>query len=249
MPVVQKPSYSLIMLNFILWLSFSVNAITLENSVADEAVIMIISDIRYPKNIIEHELDSGLPNNFTVLFSLSENNKAMFASTANLQITYDLWDEVYHIQVLADNVLMQERTITQKAALSKFINHLKIESVAMYSYLKPKQSYQINAQVLMNPVTTQRIEKIRRWIAKSQGYNDLSEHNQHGHSQQPLGKTSAGDSPKVTNTGIGGSIRPRFQKLFDNIMEQYIELNETPALWKSEVANATIQLKATKNAP
>ncbi len=226
----------------------TVNGIELESRISNNVLTVRVSEINYPKNIIENELNSGLPNNFNVIFSVKNNKEIRFVKNINYQVTFDLWDEVYIIQTTLDNKTTLEEIVDEKSLVIDFINNITFENIGMLAELQQDQGYQLTAQVLVNPVNTERIEKIRRWIAKSQGFSELSEHNQHTRSPRAISKASVGSSASITDTGIGGSARPRFQKLFDQIMEQYMELNETPALWKSELAFGSIHIKNNINA-
>ncbi|WOH38272.1 hypothetical protein RI844_03275 [Thalassotalea fonticola] len=222
--------------------------VEIEHRVMNNSLMVTISDINYPQNLIENELTSGLPNNFTVIFSVKNKKGVHYVKSITYQITFDLWDEIYLIKTISDNVNSDVRTLSKKADIIDFINKIRFESAEILTGLTKNQAYEITAQVLVNPVNTQRIEKIRRWIASSQGFSELSEDSQHNRSPRPISTPSASSSANVTDTGIGGSARPRFQKLFDQIMEQYMELKETPALWKSDVASGSILFKSDLHA-
>ena len=65
----------------------------------------------------------------------------------------------------------------------------------------------------------------------------------------PVSATGA-DASRIINQGTRGetlgSARPRFQKLFDKILEQYITRDEIPALWSSETVTFDFQIGAIK---
>ena len=48
-------------------------------------------------------------------------------------------------------------------------------------------------------------------------------------------------------SAITGSARPRFQKLFDQLLEQHLATADTPALWRSDVASINISLVNSVN--
>jgi len=216
-----------------------------------------VDNIKYPKNIIEQDINSGLPNNISLIISLTKNGKQHFFTSVNYQITYDLWDEIYNVDISHANRI-QKISFENSALLVEFITHLIFISEDILKEINTTEEYQLKAMVLVNPVKTERIKKIRAWIATSQGYTYESDSDEKNivvtSNKSPLmssGQVTANEGKRVLKRKItlaDASLgRPRFQKLFDQILDQYMDPDEIPALWRSEQVNLDITKQSLIN--
>ncbi|TQV89672.1 hypothetical protein [Aliikangiella coralliicola] len=210
-------------------------------------------EIEYPERLVYQELKSGLPNMIDFIIKLKDETSQISRQKFSLIITYDLWDEHYSISRLDSGSLTQQ--------LVKDENELKnaISNIAFadfYTFGKRpstdaqlNKEYSISIQVLFNPVRAERVKKILNWIRTSNGYDEVNEQSeftlasrQSAASKPPSNPVNiiAGDSHKRT-VNSGG---PRFQKLFDKILEQQMSDDQTSAQWKSQVITQSFTLKS-----
>lgn len=229
-------------------LSRSCIAIELSTDISEQKIKMQVSNINYPEEILAKQLNSGLPNNISALFSLQQANETVFVAKINYQITYDLWDEVYQLVISNSFDEPVSKVINSKALLMSMLNQINFTSHEAFMQLQPKKHYEVKVKILVNPVASERINKIRAWIATSQGYSVDPEKSQ-------LNKPAPVSRGSINNQGINdpsihfttSSARPRFQKLFDQLLEQHIAATDTPALWQSDVASINISLAIKSN--
>ncbi|MCJ8268921.1 MAG: hypothetical protein MJK04_05900, partial [Psychrosphaera sp.] len=186
----------------------------------------------------DKELDSGLPNTISLILSLSENNQPRHALTVNIQVLYDLWDEVYIVKQLSSDGVFNKRVFKTKIALVTWLGKMEQRVIAV-DQLKPNARHQINARVIVNPVKTERIKKIQAWIASSNGFTHR-ENRQRSNSSYVGSRSSRASG--VSSSGVAAS-GPRFQKLFDQILEQYMNTEQIPALWRSKQGVIDVDLK------
>ena len=154
-------------------------AIELSADVSQQLITVQVKDISYPKQVLVKQLNSGLTNNISALLSLQQDNKTVFATKINYKITYDLWDEVYQLVITNSFGEPVSKVIDNKEQLLIMLNQLDFSSHEAFMQLRPQKRYQLKVQILVNPVASERINKIRAWIATSQGYSLDPEQSQH----------------------------------------------------------------------
>jgi len=241
----------------LVFFSSFVHGIELLPRIKNHAMHISVNNINYPKNIIEQDINSGLPNNISLIISLTKNGQQRFLTSVNYQITYDLWDEIYNVTIShADGV--QKVSFESSTLLVGFINNLTFTSANILKEIDSTEVHQLKAMVLVNPVKTERIKKIRAWIATSQGYTYEPERDEKNilvtSNKTPImssGQITGKEGKRVLKRKAGladASIgRPRFQKLFDQILDQYMDPDEIPALWRSEQISLDITQQSLIN--
>ncbi|NQZ12603.1 MAG: hypothetical protein HRT35_36085 [Algicola sp.] len=213
-------------------------AIELSSKNLNGQLSVTLSEIDYPAQFIDKELDSGLPNTINLLISLNENKQPLHTLTVNIQVLYDLWDEVYIVKQLSSDGVFNKKIFKTKKALVTWLGKIEQRIIAV-DKLKPNAAHQINAQVIVNPVKTERIKKIQAWIASSNGFTHR-ENRQRSNSSYVGSRSNRASG--VSSSGVAAS-GPRFQKLFDQILEQYMNTEQIPALWRSKQGVIDVDLK------
>lgn len=223
---------SLVTLFALACLSSFAQALTLSSSISDGKVSATLSDIDYPTTVLVKALNSGLPNNINVLVIVSDNDKALYLHSVNHQITYDLWDEVYQVTTVHSNGQSKRDAVASLPVLLQQLSRITIDNITNNAVLASQLHYQLSAQVVINPVHVDQIEKIQAWLSNQS--NQVLSQPTTGHSN------SAAGSGNLTISTIGVSSGPRFKKLFDKILEQQRQSNQTPALWRSKKVTTAI---------
>ena len=192
------------------------------------------TDIEYPAQFVDKELDSGLPNTITVYMTLMADDKLIHGLTMNFQVVYDLWDEVYIVHKNVSDGSNKQQRFKTKGALLEYLSAIEHLDFYAKTGLANQQDTQLSAQVIVNPIKAERIKKIQAWIASSKGFEaKLSEDK----SVQVVSTSPTGSVGAEGSTASG----PRFQKLFDQILEQYMSGDDLPALWRSEKVTITVK--------
>ncbi|MFT5759340.1 MAG: hypothetical protein ACI9LM_004098 [Alteromonadaceae bacterium] len=226
---------------------FTASAINLNVKNHAGQLTATITDINYPQSILKKELNSGLQNNISIFITFSQNDMNIFNCHLSFQITYDLWDENYVVIINRNSGVQVTRIINSSSEVLAFLNTIRVNCGDKSS---KNETYILQAKVLVNPVKAKRIKKIKNWIATSKGYTAGSD---------KLGNTPINEEqPNNTNRNEGrntgtmnfysqASARPRFEKLFDKILQQYSGPNDIPSLWSSEVATLLVDLETLKD--
>lgn len=196
--------------------------------------------------MLEKELNSGLQNNISIFIAFSQNEITVFNCHVSFQITYDLWDENYVVILNKNDNTRETKTINNTSEILTFLNTIRINC----GEIQPQnERYLLQAKVLVNPVKAKRIKKIKNWIATSQGYTADAE--KVSNIAIPLNAEPAkpvnvvgGRNNAVINLTNEASARPRFEKLFDKILQQYSGPNDVASLWSSETATIFVDLGA-----
>lgn len=219
-------------------------AMTVSPTIDNGQLSVTVAQLQYPKAKLGKALKSGLPNNISLWLSLTHNGKQIQAVHLNHQITFDLWDEVYLLQSRSSTGVQSSHSVKSLEQLLQMLSSMTIDNIMPERAIATSNGYQLKAQVIVNPVQIERIKKIQAWIASSNGYSKpagnltqraatISNVTANVAAKVDVGASSAG----VTSSG------PRFQKLFDKILEQYAQSDEIPALWHSQPIIADVKLR------
>ncbi|MFT4929461.1 MAG: hypothetical protein ACI8WB_005594 [Phenylobacterium sp.] len=253
MNTLSKPSQLLLLLTLLLGAIFSVKtqAIDIKPENLKGQLAVTVKSIPYPAQL-DAELDSGLPNTINVLLWLSDdsNDNGRLVATVDYQVTYDLWDEVYLVNITTHAGGVTRHVVKTKTELLRRLSHITLTQVVDLNTLVSATNTSLSTQVIVNPVDGERIKKIHAWIANSKGFTHEPQDKRQSTSltntvanSNRIAPVSGGVGASVTVTRSGG---PRFQKLFDKILEQYMQTDEVPALWRSERVSQRLELQQLK---
>ncbi len=208
-----------------------------------------IERIHYPQKLLATELKSGLPNVIDIIILVNHNQKLIRQRSQSIMITYDLWDEHYqltHISPRGTEKLIKKN----ESALFSYISSISDSTQISSRYFQHQQQLELSFQVIFNPIEGERVEKIKDWIRTSNGYDKtdnsklLSTH--HG---KPIGNNLTPNAIPVGADGLAtiSSSGPRFKKLFDKILDEYVTDDSIAAQWKSKVITQVIDFPSTDN--
>lgn len=233
--------------------SIAARAIDIKVDNSSGQISAVISNINYPNEILEKELNSGLQNNISVFISFSQNHENIFRCHTSYQITYDLWDEHYLISIISNDDGLETRIIDNPNEVLLLLKRLTVNCGNALSKISSHGQYLLKARVLINPVKAKRIKKIKDWIASSQGYSpdpDKIKSSQATNDNVNFTttiKVDGGRKLQPISQNNNTSARPRFEKLFDQILQQYSGPNDIASLWSSDVATTVLEIEAVNN--
>ncbi|MBW2261123.1 MAG: hypothetical protein JRG91_04050 [Deltaproteobacteria bacterium] len=115
------------------------------------------------------KLTSGLPTTVLMRMSLVPHKKKtpLSFTLRNASITYDLWDEVYHVVVKAPGmktkkVMLDDASVSVKLAAKVKKHPISIEDV-------PPGTYRLRVRVDRNPVSKEVLNGMRSWLNRPVG--------------------------------------------------------------------------------
>jgi len=121
------------------------------------------------------ELDSGFATTIVLrsyVYTKGQEQPVAFAA-ATVRIVYDLWEEVYLVQINDPRGERNARRATRAEAL-KEATTLAVFPVASLSQVAIGPIYQVAMIVELNPVSQEMLADVRRWLARPQGRDEVA---------------------------------------------------------------------------
>lgn len=194
-----------------------------------------IRDIGFPETL-RKDLVSGLTNRILIRIVLTEEVRSVAeASVAeksaapiaerrmSIEIKYDLWEETFNLSVFAHDAADAEAraAITTQQQFAKveetlaYLANLDFPGLFSTAALPQQQRFVWKAEVLLNPIDRERMEKIRKWVAQNSTYS----------------ATGGGGFRSVSPSGSASAT------LFNQIFEQYAAGADIAAAWRETIVS------------
>jgi hypothetical protein len=160
------------------------------------------------------DLTSGLTSHLMVRVLLQSPGRADVQHIAEIAVKYDLWDENFRVTLSVDGrVLTSEIQTGQDAVLAR-LREARLPSLFAETSLTPGATYTLHADVLLNPIDAERMEKIRKWVAEN--------------------STHSPGQGYVPDSGTGNTSN----ELFNRIFEQFAAGAATAAAWRQTAVSS-----------
>lgn len=218
---------------FLLSLIFSsqLSATEIRVMLLNNKISVGFDNISYPVKLFSQELKNGLPNVLDILVKIENQDRVLQQEIQSYVITYDLWDENYTLlRISAEE--QKKLVLKNEKALMLYLSKMSTPDILDIDGYMRRESLTLSFQMFFNPIKEQRIEKIKSWIKTSyvnsnqvnvaKGVNNISINN------LDVGQRVGTSSVAIISNG------PRFQKLFDKILEEYAKEDSVAAEWKSK---------------
>ena len=123
---------------------------------------------------IAKKLQSGLPTVVTMRgYVFRESGGDPIALTAkSCRIVYDLWDEVFRIQLAQPGGPTSAVAVNVEGVLRNCCDAKKLP-LAERAQLSPSTRYFVATLVEVNPVSAEMLERIKRWVTRPNGSNAI----------------------------------------------------------------------------
>lgn len=124
---------------------------------------------------VRKKLQSGLPQVISVrVYAFRDGGRTVAASLQTCRVVYDLWEEIYRVQVQSAE---QDRSVmvpSMKEVLDKCLvtRRLPIGHADNWANRKDEDVY-FAVLVEFNPLSQDTVERIRRWLARPAGGGNL----------------------------------------------------------------------------
>jgi hypothetical protein len=165
----------------------------------------------FPESL-RKDLRSGLTNELLLRVTLQEGARTLLTSDAQIKLQYDLWDERFHAELWVNGTMLSApelRTVEEAVA---WLHDLHVPRLFKTQVAEAART--LKAQVLLNPIERERMDRIREWVKDNSSY-------------VPLEGTARGSSPETGANAI-----------FNRIFEQYAAGEGLAAQWRQEVVSA-----------
>jgi hypothetical protein len=163
------------------------------------------------------DLRSGLTNHVMVRVTLQAPGRPTGQRVAEIAVKYDLWDETFRFTLTLDGRVLRSETHATLAAVMAGLQDLALPSLFPEAGLAQGVSHTLRAEVLLNPIDAERMEKIRIWVAENSTYAP--------------GQAGLPDN-RTTSTS---------NDLFNRIFEQFASGASTVAAWRETATSAAFR--------
>jgi hypothetical protein len=197
--------------SLLLLVSATVQAAELTHFIGERRLGARIQALAYPDSL-HKDLRSGLTNRLLMRVSLLQGEQSRGMASVEIALKYDLWDELFHVELSINGAaanVPQLRTVEEAAA---WLNDLSLPG--LFDLPASAGTLTLKAEVLLNPVERERLERIREWVKENGNYVPI-------------------DGGARGTTSESGS-----NAIFNRIFEHYTSAEDVAAQWRREVVSA-----------
>jgi hypothetical protein len=184
--------------------------------VAGDKVDVTIRGVVYP-DTLSKDLKSGLTNRILVRITLLAAERIVAQKAVEMTVKYDLWDETFRTTVLVEGAVTSEQVYKPVEQVFAFLESPRLPALFLAGEAPRGVDLTLRAELLLNPIEKERLEKIRQWVAQNSVPAKFD----------PAGGASLGRS---TATAI-----------FNSIFEQYAS-SGSAAVWRTTVTSRPFKL-------
>jgi hypothetical protein len=185
-----------------------------------------IRDLAFPATLSK-DLTSGLTSRLLARVELRAGTRRAAQSAVEITVKYDLWDENFRVIVTVDRHVASNALYGSLAEVRAFLQDVRVPGMFAPSGPPPgSDPLTLQANVLLNPVDRERMERIRAWVKENS-------------TPAPSDPTSAGAAAPV---GAATS-----NALFDRIFAQYAGGTDLAAAWHETLASKPFRVEGLVN--
>jgi hypothetical protein len=192
----------------------------LEPFVVDGRIGARVRDLAYPTNLAK-DLTSGLTNRILARVELRAGPRTTARSAMEITVKYDLWEENFRVVVTVEQRVVANALYASLADVRAFLQDVRVPGLFATSGL-PSESFTMKADVLLNPVDRERMDRIREWVKENS-------------TPAPADPTRADSAAPV---GAATS-----NALFERIFEQYADGSNLAAVWHETVTSKPFRVE------
>jgi hypothetical protein len=181
---------------------------------------IVVKGTLYPSTLSK-DLSSGLTNRILIRVALLDQTQSLDQRAVEIAIKYDLWDETFAMSIAVDSAVIDSHRYSNIQEVRAVLAHTRLPALFKVNDLRSNKELIVKAEVLLNPLDRERMEKIRKWVAQNSTYT-------------PLDPTSVGSArPAGSSTS---------NQIFNKIFEQYTVDTDVAAVWKETITSRPFRL-------
>jgi hypothetical protein len=192
--------------------SISCRAADLVPRVSNQAIGASILELPFPESLAR-DLTSGFENRVLVRVSALSVGKAIERRDVLVTAKYDLWEEKFAVRKFTGGSLVSEMTFKQTQEVITYLGRIEMDNLFAVSWLQHAQDVTLQAEVSINPVEHEKIERVRKWVAGNSVPGEVS--------------SDPADVPLTSKPN----------DLFNKIFDQYIRGEDIVATWKITITS------------
>lgn len=178
-----------------------------------------VRDLEFPRTFPK-DLSSGLTSHVMVRISLRAPGRPDLQRVIELAVKYDLWDETFRFTLSVDGRVLTSDTQSSRDAVLARLHDARLPALFPEASLAQDVAYTLHADVLLNPIDAERMEKIRKWVAENSAYTP-------GQADVP-----------------GSSTTTKSNEFFNRIFEQFAAGSRTAATWRESAVSSPFRLES-----
>lgn len=194
------------------------------------ALSVVLQGLAYPPTL-GRDLKSGLTTHILIHLEVLDSARTTAQRDIDVAVRYDLWDENFPLTETASGVVLRSQDFATLEQVMAFLDNLTIAQALTANRLIPGRAYTLRAQVLLNPIERERMERLKQWVAENSG------------SERP--ESSASTAPLGRGAGAPPAIAPP-DSVFNRIFQQYASGVATSAVWHQTVVCPPFTLQDPK---
>jgi hypothetical protein len=134
----------------------------------DARLGVALADVKLPPNL-QRDLVSGLGNHILVRVALTQGAHELARSAIDINVTYDLWDETFSMQVTGIGLTEPPRVLRTLDETVAALSHLTLSDL-----IKPDPSWNnsplvASVELLFNPIEREQMDELRKWVTDNSG--------------------------------------------------------------------------------
>lgn len=166
---------------------------------------------------LRKDLRSGLTIRLLLRVTLLEGTREQASANVGIALKYDLWDERFRGELTINEVAQSVPELRNVEEAWAWLSDLRF--VAVFERPPTAAPLSMKAEVLLNPIERERMEKIREWVKENSRF-------------VPLEEVPGAASESASNS------------IFNRIFERYTADQELAAQWRQNVTSAPFNVSA-----
>ena len=204
-------------LAMMLMMTVSAHAAELTPLADQRALGARLRGLAFPQSLPK-DLRSGLSNRVLIRVVLFDGEQEKAVTVVEIAVKYDLWDETFSITLQRNGTRVNQRMLTKLEDVLSYLQDLELPQ--LFTVTPGAAPLTLKADVLLNPIERERMDRIREWVRDNSSYVPLEG------ARAPSDITSSAGSNAV----------------FNRIFEQYAAGGDVAAQWRETVISAAFAL-------